>query len=50
MRDARLDATALLDVVDDDAADSLRSLLKDTSIAAGDRVALAIAGPAFQWR
>ena len=50
MRDARLEADALLDVVDGDAADSLRSLLKDPSIAAGDRVALAIAGPAFQWR
>jgi len=50
MRDAKLEATALLDVVDGDAADSLRSLLKDPSIAAGDRVALAIAGPAFQWR
>jgi uncharacterized protein (DUF1800 family) len=50
MRDARLEATDLLDVVDDDAADSLRSLLKDPAIAAGDRVALAIAGPAFQWR
>ena len=50
MRDARLEATALLDVVDGDAADSLRSLLKDPAIAASDRVALAIAGPAFQWR
>jgi hypothetical protein len=50
MRDARLDAAAFLDVVDTGAADPLRALLKDTSIAAGDRVALAIAGPPFQWR
>jgi uncharacterized protein (DUF1800 family) len=50
MRDARLDAAALLDVVDTGGADPLRALLKDTSIAAGDRVALAIAGPPFQWR
>ena len=33
------------------ASDPLRTLLADTSIApAADRVALAIAGPAFQWR
>ena len=50
MRDARLDAAAFLDVVDTGTADPLRALLKDTSIAAGDRVALAIAGPPFQWR
>jgi uncharacterized protein (DUF1800 family) len=50
MRDARLDAAAFLDVLDAGAADPLRALLKDTSIAAGDRVALAIAGPPFQWR
>ena len=50
MRDARLDGAALLDVVDVGAGDPLRALAADTSIAAGDRVALAIAGPAFQWR
>lgn len=50
MRDARLDAAAFLDVVDAGATDPLRSLLKDSSIAESDRVALAIAGPAFQWR
>jgi len=50
MRDARLDAAAFLDVLDVGAADPLRALLKDTSVAAADRVALAIAGPAFQWR
>jgi uncharacterized protein (DUF1800 family) len=50
MREARLDAGALLDVVDVNGQDQLRTLLADTSIAAADRVALAIAGPAFQWR
>ena len=50
MRDVRLDAAALLDVVDVGTGDPLRALLADTSIAAADRVALAIAGPAFQWR
>src|SRR5688572_17913383 len=50
LRDARLDAAALLDVIDAGSAGSLRTLLKDTAIPAGDRVALAIAGPAFQWR
>jgi uncharacterized protein (DUF1800 family) len=50
MRDVRLDAAALLEVVDVGAGDPLRTLLADTSIAAADRVALAIAGPAFQWR
>ena len=50
MRDVRLDAAALLDVVDVGAGDPLRSLLADTSIAAADRLALAVAGPAFQWR
>jgi uncharacterized protein (DUF1800 family) len=50
LRDARVDAAALLDVIDAGAADSLRALLKDTAIPAADRLALAIAGPAFQWR
>jgi uncharacterized protein (DUF1800 family) len=50
LRDARLDPDAFLDVIDAGDAGSLRTLLKDTAISAGDRVALAIAGPAFQWR
>lgn len=50
MRDARLDAAAFLDVLDTGAADPLRALLKDPSIGVADRVALAIAGPPFQWR
>jgi uncharacterized protein (DUF1800 family) len=50
MRDNRLEGAALLDVVDVGAGDPLRALVADASITAGDRVALAIAGPAFQWR
>jgi uncharacterized protein (DUF1800 family) len=50
MRDARLDGAALLDVIEVGTGDPLRALLADASIAAADRVALAIAGPAFQWR
>ena len=50
LRDTRLDAEAFLDVIDAGTAGSLRTFLKDTAIPAGDRVALAIAGPAFQWR
>ncbi|MBF8301201.1 MAG: hypothetical protein HW394_1571, partial [Acidobacteria bacterium] len=45
-----IDPLALLDVVDAADNDPLRRLLADTSVAAADRVALAIAGPAFQWR
>ena len=45
-----IDPLALLDVVDVATSDPLRRLLADTSVAAADRVALAIAGPAFQWR
>jgi hypothetical protein len=40
----------LLDVVDVPAGDPLRMYLADASIAAEERVALALAGPAFQWR
>jgi uncharacterized protein (DUF1800 family) len=45
-----IDPRGLLDVVDVAASDPLRALLRDDSIAPADRVALAIAGPAFQWR
>jgi uncharacterized protein (DUF1800 family) len=44
------DPRALLDVVDVSSGDPLRKLLSDSSIPAADRVALGIAGPAFQWR
>ena len=45
-----IDPQLLLDVVDVAADDPLRRLLGDASIPAPERVALAIAGPAFQWR
>jgi uncharacterized protein (DUF1800 family) len=46
----RMDPRALADVVDVASDDPLPRLLADTSIAADERVALALAGPAFQWR
>ncbi|MGQ0563013.1 MAG: DUF1800 domain-containing protein [Gemmatimonadota bacterium] len=50
-RDRReVDPRVLLEVVDVAAGDPLRALLADQSIPAAERVALAIAGPAFQWR
>jgi uncharacterized protein (DUF1800 family) len=45
-----LDPMTLVDVVDVEAGNPLLTLLADTSIPAPERVALAIAGPAFQWR
>ena len=45
-----IDPSLLLDVVDAGADDPLRRMLADTSIPAPERVALAIASPAFQWR
>jgi uncharacterized protein (DUF1800 family) len=45
-----VDPRVLFDVVDVDARDPLRVLLADASIPADERIALAIAGPAFQWR
>jgi uncharacterized protein (DUF1800 family) len=50
LRLPRLDPAMLLDVVDVPAGDPLRMYLADASIAAEERVALALAGPAFQWR
>ena len=46
----RDDPRMLLDVVDVSEADPLRKILSDTSIPPADRLALGIAGPAFQWR
>ena len=46
----RIDPRILLDVVDVPAGDPLHALLADASIAADERIALALAGPAFQWR
>jgi uncharacterized protein (DUF1800 family) len=45
-----VDPRGLLDVVDAGADDPLRQLLDDRTIPAGERLALALAGPAFQWR
>ncbi|HKH73280.1 MAG TPA: DUF1800 domain-containing protein [Vicinamibacterales bacterium] len=45
-----LDPPSLADVVDVPAGNPLHAMLADTSIAAPERVALAVAGPAFQWR
>jgi uncharacterized protein (DUF1800 family) len=45
-----LDPRALLDVVDVASGNPLHNLLADNSIPSAERVALAIAGPAFQWR
>jgi uncharacterized protein (DUF1800 family) len=45
-----VEPAALLDVIDLRSGDPLRDLLSDRRIPADERVALAIAGPAFQWR
>jgi uncharacterized protein (DUF1800 family) len=47
---AALDPRSLLDVVDVPSGNPLHGLMADTSIPSRDRTALAIAGPAFQWR
>ena len=45
-----IDPRSLMDVVDVPAGNPLHALVADTSIAAPERIALAVAGPAFQWR
>ncbi|HKY23106.1 MAG TPA: DUF1800 domain-containing protein [Vicinamibacterales bacterium] len=50
LRAQRIDPRTLLDVVDVPASDPLNKFLADNSIAADERIALALAGPAFQWR
>ena len=50
LRVTRVDARALLEVVEVQPGDPLRRFLADPSIPADERVALALAGPAFQWR
>jgi uncharacterized protein (DUF1800 family) len=47
---AAIDPLSLLEVVDVPAGNPLPAMIADASIAARERVALAIAGPAFQWR
>jgi hypothetical protein len=46
----RIDPRSLVDVVDVPAGDPLHGFLRDNSIPADERLALALAGPAFQWR
>jgi len=45
-----LDPRSLIDVVDVPPGNPLHALLADTAITAPERIALAVAGPAFQWR
>jgi uncharacterized protein (DUF1800 family) len=45
-----LEPQSLADVVDVAPGNPLHGLLADTSISASERIALAVAGPAFQWR
>ena len=45
-----VDPVSLLGVVDVSASTPLSSMLADTSITRDERIALALAGPAFQWR
>ncbi len=45
-----LEATRLLEVVDVPRGDPLRKLLADRDIPVPERLALAVGGPAFQWR
>ena len=46
----RVDPRFLLELVDLPAGDPVHALLSDNTISAPERIALAIAGPAFQWR
>jgi uncharacterized protein (DUF1800 family) len=50
VRRQAIDPAALAEVVDLPQGDPLRRFLSDPSIAADERIALALAGPAFQWR
>ena len=47
---SRFEPEKILEVVDLPDSDPLRSLLEDHSIGRNERLALGIAGPAFQWR
>ena len=46
----RVDPAGLVELIEVAAGDPLLALVADESIAAPERVALALAGPAFQWR
>ncbi len=45
-----MDPRVLADLTDIPADDPLRGLLADTVAGRSERIALALAGPAFQWR
>jgi uncharacterized protein (DUF1800 family) len=47
---AALDPRSLLDVLEVPGGNPLQALTADASLPASERVALAIASPAFQWR
>lgn len=46
----RMEPGRLLELVDEAAAEPLRTVLNDSSIPPAERFALVIGGPAFQWR
>ena len=50
LRVLRAEPRQLLDVIDVPANDQLHKFVADTSIPADERLALVLAGPAFQWR
>ena len=50
LRLQRVDPRDLVDVVDVAASDPLRTYVADASIPVDERIALVLAGPAFQWR
>jgi uncharacterized protein (DUF1800 family) len=50
LRVQRADPRQLLDVIDIPANDQLHKFVNDASIPADERLALVLAGPAFQWR
>ncbi|MGH7477189.1 MAG: DUF1800 domain-containing protein, partial [Longimicrobiales bacterium] len=50
LRELNADPALLLDVIDVAPSDPLRAMLADTAIPREERLALAVAGPAFQWR
>ena len=50
LRVARVNARDLIDVIDVAAGDPLHTFLADGSIPVDERLALVVAGPAFQWR
>ena len=50
MPDMKLDPLEFLGIVDEGDSGLLSSMLEDGSIPRSERIALAIGGPAFQWR